>query len=55
MTAVVLFTRDLRFHDHPALRAALADDTLLPLFVLDPRLLGRSPNRDRFLVESLHA
>jgi deoxyribodipyrimidine photo-lyase len=54
MTAVVLFTRDLRVHDHPALRAALADDTLLPLFVLDPRLLGRSPNRDRFLVESLH-
>ena len=54
MTAVVLFTRDLRVHDHPALRAALADGTVLPLFVLDHGLLGRSPNRDRFLAESLH-
>ncbi|MGZ8618844.1 MAG: deoxyribodipyrimidine photo-lyase, partial [Actinomycetota bacterium] len=49
MTAVVLFTRDLRVHDHPALRAAVTDEAVLPLFVLDPRLHGRSPNRDRFL------
>jgi deoxyribodipyrimidine photo-lyase len=54
VAAVVLFTRDLRVHDHPALRAAMTDDAVLPMFVLDPSLLGRSPNRDRFLAECLH-
>ena len=35
-SAVVLFTRDLRLHDNPTLRAALdASETVLPLFVLD--------------------
>ncbi|MGE5227496.1 MAG: cryptochrome/photolyase family protein [Planctomycetaceae bacterium] len=54
MAQVVLFTRDLRVHDHPALSAAVSSgDRVVPLFVLDPRLLGRSPNRDRFLLESL--
>ena len=39
-TAVVLFTRDLRAHDHPALAAATRDcDRVVPLFVLDRRLL----------------
>jgi deoxyribodipyrimidine photo-lyase len=53
-TTVVLFTRDLRVHDHPALvEACRTSDEVVPLFVLDPRLLGRSPNRDRFLLESL--
>jgi deoxyribodipyrimidine photo-lyase len=54
MTAVVLFTRDLRVNDHPALRSATSEGAVIPLFVLDPELLGRSPNRDRFLAECLH-
>jgi deoxyribodipyrimidine photo-lyase len=52
-TAVVLFTRDLRVHDNPALKAACeAAANVVPLFVFDPALRG-SPNRHRFLVESL--
>ncbi|WP_033343497.1 cryptochrome/photolyase family protein [Catenuloplanes japonicus] len=53
-TAVVLFTRDLRVHDQPALAAACANaEHVVPLFVLDPALLGRSANRDRFLHQAL--
>ena len=57
-TAIVWFRRDLRVHDHPALTAAhRAADRVVPVFVLDPRLLdaGRfpSPNRAWFLLESL--
>jgi deoxyribodipyrimidine photo-lyase len=53
-TAVVLLTRDLRVHDNPALAAACANaDRVVPLFVLDPRLGDRSPNRSRFLHQSL--
>src|SRR4029453_5430507 len=52
-TIVVLFTRDLRVHDNPALHAACeAADRVVPLFVLDPRVPS-SPNRQRFLVEAL--
>jgi deoxyribodipyrimidine photo-lyase len=51
---VVLFTRDLRLHDHPALyEAARSGAQVIPLFVLDPRLLRTSPNRARFLLECL--
>jgi deoxyribodipyrimidine photo-lyase len=51
--AVVLFTRDLRAHDHPALAAAArAHAELVPLFVLDDRLL-RSTNRVAFLLDAL--
>ncbi len=53
MTTVVLFARDLRVRDHPALVAACRDEYVVPLFVLDPRLLGASPNRTAFLVDSL--
>ena len=57
-TAIVWFRRDLRVHDHPALTAAHRDaDRVVPLFVLDPRLLdaGRFPSRNRawFMLESL--
>jgi len=53
-TAVVLFTRDLRVHDNPALAAACANaELVVPLFVLDPDLGRLSPNRTRFLHESL--
>jgi deoxyribodipyrimidine photo-lyase len=55
-TAIVLFTRDLRVHDHAALTAALAAaERVVPLFVLDERLLGASPRRTDFLFESLAA
>ncbi len=53
-TAVVLFTRDLRVHDHPALAAACsAFERVVPLYVLDPALQKLSPNRTRFLHQSL--
>ncbi|MCU7728300.1 DNA photolyase family protein [Actinoplanes sp. KI2] len=53
-TAVVLLTRDLRVLDNPTLAAACANaDRVVPLFVLDPRLGGLSPNRSRFLHQSL--
>ena len=57
MTAIVWFRRDLRVHDNPALRDALAEhDDVVPLFCLDDRLLhGRhaSGPRTQFLLESL--
>ena len=56
-THVVLFTRDLRVHDHPALHAAVQDaDQVVPLFVFDDGILGSSyaaPNRCQFLLDSL--
>ncbi len=55
MIAVVLFTRDLRVHDQPALHAAAqTHEKLVPLFVFDDVLLARSgPNRLTFLLHSL--
>ncbi len=51
--AVVLFTRDLRVRDNPALAAAVARaDTVVPLYVVDPAI-SASPNRHWFLGESL--
>ncbi len=52
----MLFTRDLRVHDLPALVAAARADELLPLFVLDDAILGSdfaAPNRVAFLLDSL--
>ncbi|WP_405982030.1 cryptochrome/photolyase family protein [Streptomyces sp. NBC_00158] len=56
-TAVVLYTSDLRLHDHPPLRAALSScDRIVPLFVRD-RAIGDSgfaaPNRLAFLADCL--
>lgn len=52
-TAIVVYTRDLRVHDNPALAQACEQaDRVVPLFVVDERLAG-SPNRDRFLHDSL--
>jgi deoxyribodipyrimidine photo-lyase len=56
--AVVLFTRDLRVHDNPALAAAVEQaETVLPLFVLDDGIgstrYGRASGRRAFLLESL--
>jgi len=55
-TAVVLFNRDLRVHDNPALANAARAERTLPLFVLDERLLGSrfaAPNRVAFMLEAL--
>ena len=55
--ALVWFRRDLRLHDHPALRAALdSADVVVPVFCLDDGLLrGRhaSGPRTQFLLECL--
>ena len=57
MTALLWLTRDLRLHDHPALRAALdRHETVVPVFCLDDRLLqGRhaSGPRTQFMLECL--
>lgn len=56
-TAIVLFTRDLRVHDNPALHAACAEaERVVPLFVHDEAILAGPmavPNRLRFLADSL--
>ena len=57
MTALLWLRRDLRIHDHPALRAALdAHERVVPVFVLDDALLhGRhaSGSRTQFMLECL--
>ena len=57
MSAIVLFTRDLRVRDNPALAAAVREHrNVAPLFVLDDKLLaGRcgAPNRVAFLLDCL--
>ena len=51
-TAIVLFTRDLRLHDNPALHLACTRARqVVPLFVVDPAIAG-PPNRLRFLRRS---
>ena len=54
-TSVVVFTRDLRVRDHPALVAAAAADRVVPLFVLDDVVVGAhsSVNRTAFLLDCL--
>lgn len=54
-SALVLFTRDLRVRDQPALAAAVrAHERVVPAFVLDELLLaGAAPNRLAFLLDSL--
>ena len=55
-TTIVWFRRDLRLADHPALAAALARGAVVPLFVLDARLLtGHSPRREAWLFANLAA
>ncbi|WP_054815759.1 cryptochrome/photolyase family protein [Nocardia arizonensis] len=54
--SVVLFTRDLRVRDNPALSAGCRAGATVPLFVLDDAILsGRSatPNRAAFLAAAL--
>ncbi|MFD0263314.1 cryptochrome/photolyase family protein [Kitasatospora indigofera] len=55
--SIALFTQDLRLHDNPVLRAALADaDEVVPLFVLDDGVAATGfavPNRSAFLAGCL--
>jgi deoxyribodipyrimidine photo-lyase len=47
-TAIVLFTRDLRVHDHPRSPRLPRADRVVPLFVFDDAILGSryaAPNR----------
>ena len=56
-TAVVVFTRDLRVHDNPALATACAEvDRVVPLFVFDEEVLGKriaAANKVAFLLDSV--
>ncbi len=52
-TLIMLFTRDLRVHDNPALSAAVRNSArVIPMFVFDPRIKVPAARR-RFLAESL--
>jgi len=55
-TSVMVFTRDLRLADNPALTAAARADAVVPLFAWDQQILGpASGNASRlgFLLDSL--
>jgi len=56
-TAIVLFTRDLRVHDNPALALAAREaGRIVPLFVFDEAILvngSARPNRVAFMLEAL--
>ena len=45
MTALWWIRRDIRLSDNPALRAALGQGAVIPVFILDPRLLEQTPAR----------
>ena len=55
--SIVLFTSDLRVHDHLPLRAALTSaDAVVPLFVRDTAITASgfaAPNREAFLADCL--
>jgi deoxyribodipyrimidine photo-lyase len=54
MTAIWWLRRDLRLADNPALRAALEHGAVIPVFILDPHLLERTPaRRQQFLFGGL--
>ncbi|MFD0903263.1 cryptochrome/photolyase family protein [Actinomadura sediminis] len=55
-TSMMLFTRDLRVRDNPALAAACRAERVVPVFVFDDALLDgpfAAPNRVRFLLDGL--
>lgn len=54
--SILWFRRDLRTDDLPALHTAADSGPVVPLFVVDPALLGPAgPNRRRFLAGALDA
>jgi len=55
-TSLVLLTRDLRVHDHPALTAGARDERMVVLFVFDATILTSryaAPNRNAYLLDAL--
>ncbi|HET7051390.1 MAG TPA: deoxyribodipyrimidine photo-lyase [Solirubrobacteraceae bacterium] len=55
--AILWMRRDLRLRDNPALAAAAQADRLVPVFCVDPRLLGgrhRSGSRTQFMLDCMH-
>ena len=57
MPALWWIRRDLRLTDNPTLQAALTGDgCVIPVFILDPQLLVRTPERRQaFLFNGLKA
>lgn len=55
MTSIWWIRRDLRLADNPALQAALAAGSALPVFILDPAFDDSSSRRKNFLYEGLSA
>ncbi len=56
MTALWWIRRDLRLADNPALQAALKFGAVIPVFILDPHLLAKTPaRRQNFLFNGLRA
>ncbi len=45
MTSLYWFRRDIRLTDNPALLAALEQGPVIPVFILDPDLLHKTPRR----------
>ena len=52
---LVWLRRDLRLADQPALAGAAARGPVVPVFVVDPHLTGRSERRDAWIAASLAA
>jgi deoxyribodipyrimidine photo-lyase len=56
MSAIWWIRRDLRLIDNPTLNAALETGAVVPVFILDPHLLSRTPKRRQaFLFSGLRA
>ena len=54
MTVLWWIRRDVRLADNPALQAALQQGVVIPVFILDPHLLARTPaRRQAFLFNGL--
>jgi deoxyribodipyrimidine photo-lyase len=55
VTSIWWIRRDLRLTDNAPLQSALGTGPVLPVFILDPSLLSRTPlRRQAFLFEGLH-
>ncbi len=54
-TSILWLRRDLRLHDLPALGTAADDGVVLPVFILDERLLAESSVRTTCLLRALHS
>lgn len=54
-TSILWLRRDLRLHDLPSLAAAAEHGKVLPVFILDDRLLAESSVRTACLLRALHS